>query len=102
MKDLNDYLEDVQRQISYWFDEPELLFQAFTRRSYSQENGGANNEVLEFVGDRVLDFYVTKILMDRYGDRNDDGEFITHKFKTEGSLTNIKKKLVRLPSVLNL
>ena len=94
MKDLNDYLEDVQRQISYWFDEPELLFQAFTRRSYSQENGGANNEVLEFVGDRILDFYVTKILMDRYGDRNDDGEFITHKFKTEGSLTNIKKKLV--------
>ena len=45
MKDLNDYLEYVQRQISYWFDEPELLFQAFTRRSYSQENGGANNEV---------------------------------------------------------
>ena len=83
MKDLNDYLEDVQRQISYWFDEPELLFQAFTRRSYSQENGGANNEVLEFVGDRVLDFYVTKILMDRYGDRNDDGEFITHNLKRQ-------------------
>ncbi len=94
MKDLNDYLEDVQRQISYWFNEPELLFQAFTRRSYSQENGGANNEVLEFVGDRVLDFYVTKILMDRFGYQNDDGEFLTRKYKTEGSLTEIKKKLV--------
>ena len=94
MKDLNDYLEDVQRQISYWFDEPELLFQAFTRRSYSQENGGANNEVLEFVGDRVLDFYVTKILMDKFGYQNDDGEFLTRKYKSEGSLTNIKKKLV--------
>lgn len=94
MKDLNDYFEDVQRQISYWFEEPELLFQAFTRRSYSQENGGANNEVLEFVGDRVLDFYVTKILMDRYGYQNDDGEFLTQKYKSEGSLTDIKKKLV--------
>lgn len=94
MKDLNDYLEDVQRQINYRFDEIELLFQAFTRRSYSQENGGANNEVLEFVGDRVLDFYVTKILMDKFGYQNDDGEFLTRKYKTEGSLTNIKKKLV--------
>ena len=94
MKDLNDYLEDVQRQISYWFHEPELLFQAFTRRSYSQENGGADNEVLEFVGDRVLDFYVTKILMDRFGYQNNDGEFLTRKYKTEGSLTDIKKKLV--------
>ena len=48
MKDLNDYIEDVQKQISYWFEESELLFQAFTRRSYSEENGGANNEVLGF------------------------------------------------------
>ena len=94
MKDLNEHLEDVQRQINYRFDEIELLFQAFTRRSYSQENGGANNEVLEFVGDRVLDFYVTKILMDKFGYQNDDGEFLTRKYKTEGSLTNIKKKLV--------
>ena len=94
MKDLNDYLEDVQRQINYRFDKIELLFQAFTRRSYSQENGGANNEVLEFVGDRVLDFYVTKILMDKFGYQNDDGEFLTRKYKSEGSLTNIKKKLV--------
>lgn len=94
MKDLNDFYENVERLISYSFDEPELLFQAFTRRSYSQENGGVNNEVLEFAGDRVLDFYVTKILMDRFGYRNDDGEFLTNKFKTEGSLTDLKRKLV--------
>ena len=94
MKDLNDYIEDVQKQISYWFEESELLFQAFTRRSYSEENGGANNEVLEFAGDRVLDYFVTKILMDRFGYQNDIGEFLTEKYKTEGSLTNIKKKLV--------
>ena len=67
MKDLNDYVENVERQIEYTFKNSDLLFQAFTRRSYSQENSGENNEVLEFIGDRVLDFYVTKILMDRYG-----------------------------------
>ncbi len=104
MKELNEHLQDVQRQISYWFDNVDLLFQAFTRRSYSEENGGENNEVLEFVGDRVLDFYVTKILMDRYGytksqlddydSDEDDDEFVVDTYTNEGSLTNIKKKLV--------
>ena len=97
MKDLNDYVEDVERQIEYTFENTDLLFQAFTRRSYSQENGGENNEVLEFIGDRVLDFYVTKILMDRYGYITDDTgeeEFAVELYDDEGSLTEIKKKLV--------
>lgn len=97
MKDLNDYVEDVERQIEYTFENTDLLFQAFTRRSYSQENGGENNEVLEFIGDRVLDFYVTKILMDRYGyitDDTDEEEFAVELYDDEGSLTEIKKKLV--------
>ena len=97
MKDLNDFLEDVERQIEYSFTNQDLLFQAFTRRSYSQENGGENNEILEFIGDRVLDFYVTKILMDRYGyidDDSDDEEFAVELYDNEGSLTEIKKKLV--------
>ena len=97
MKNLKDYVEDVERQIEYTFENTDLLFQAFTRRSYSQENGGENNEVLEFIGDRVLDFYVTKILMDRYGYITDDGdeeEFAVELYDDEGSLTEIKKKLV--------
>ena len=97
MKDLNDYVEDVERQIEYTFKNSDLLFQAFTRRSYSQENVGENNEVLEFIGDRVLDFYVTKILMDRYGyitDDTDEEEFAVELYDDEGSLTEIKKKLV--------
>ena len=97
MKDLNDYVEDVERQIEYTFENTDLLFQAFTRRSYSQENGGQNNEILEFIGDRVLDFYVTKILIDRYG-YTEEGkygeEFAVELYDDEGSLTEIKKKLV--------
>jgi len=104
MKDLNEHLEDVQRQISYWFNNVDLLFQAFTRRSYSEENGGENNEVLEFIGDGVLDFYVSKILMDRYGytksqleeydSEEDSDEFAVKVYTNEGKLTEIKKKLV--------
>lgn len=97
MKNLNDYLESVQRKIDYTFKNVDLLFQAFTRRSYSQENGGENNEILEFIGDRVLDLYVTKILIDRYGyieDKNHIEEFAVELYDNEGSLTEIKKKLV--------
>ena len=104
MKDLNEHLEDVQKLISYWFENKDLLFQAFTRRSYSIENGGENNETLEFIGDKVLSYYVTKILIDQYGytkseceDYNEDedfDEFVVDTYDTEGSLTNIVQKLV--------
>ena len=33
----------VQGQIGYSFKNPDLLQQAFTRRSYTVENGGENN-----------------------------------------------------------
>ena len=49
----------VQAQIGYTFKNIDLLNQAFTRRSYTEENGGENNEVLEFIGDKALDFAVT-------------------------------------------
>lgn len=52
----------IQDQIGYVFNNSNLLKQAFTRRSYSEENGGENNEVLEFIGDKVLDLIVTKYL----------------------------------------
>lgn len=57
----------VQGQIGYDFKNLDLLQQAFTRRSYTAENGGENNEVLEFIGDKVLDFVVVKLLIHKYG-----------------------------------
>lgn len=53
----------IQSQIGYTFNNLDLLWQAFTRRSYSEENGGENNEVLEFIGDKILDLFVVKLLI---------------------------------------
>lgn len=61
-------LQAVQERIDYWFENPDLLQQAFIRRSYSQEYGGGDNEVLEFIGDKVLDFIIVKLLSEEYGD----------------------------------
>lgn len=59
--------EAIENQIGYTFTNKKLLKQAFTRRSYSQEHGGENNEVLEFYGDKVLEFIVGKILAEQFG-----------------------------------
>lgn len=54
-------MQFIQDQIGYRFKNLDLLRQAFVRRSYSEENGGENNEVLEFIGDKVLDFVIVKL-----------------------------------------
>lgn len=60
--------EFIEEQIHYCFKNKDLLDQAFTRRSYTIENGGENNEVLEFIGDKVLDLAVVKMLTNYYGE----------------------------------
>jgi ribonuclease-3 len=93
----------IQSQIGYTFNNLDLLQQAFVRRSYSQENGGENNEVLEFVGDKVLDFFAVKFLTEKYGfflsdcdDHNAENEFDEFASeKTEAELTDAKKMLVQ-------
>ncbi len=101
---------EIENQIGYTFTNRELLKQAFTRRSYSQEHGGENNEVLEFYGDKVLEFIVGKLFSEWFGKiqehnrqqtRNGiliinrfepDGEY--HSDYNEGKLTEFRKLLV--------
>ena len=96
-------LELIQEQIGYKFENKDLLVQAFIRRSYANENGGEDNEVLEFIGDSALGIVVVKILTERYGffaeecdDYNrytDPNQFIS--VRDEGELTELKKNLVK-------
>ena len=89
----NETLEFIQEQLEYEFDEPKLLRQAFTRKSYSEEHNGAyHNEVLEFYGDKALEFIVMKKLSEYFGETTQNGKYASQK--TEGQLTEIKKKLV--------
>lgn len=104
MQDLHEHLDDVQKKIGYWFDNEDLLLQAFTRSSYSSQHGGENNEVLEFLGDRVLDFYVVKVISDRFGfvksqsdyydEENDLDEYCIVAHKNEADFTELKKQIV--------
>lgn len=90
--------KQVQNTIGYNFKNEYLLQQAFVRRTYSQEKGGENNEVLEFIGDKALDFAVVIMMMKRFGEIITDYKMDNLRyFKTkigEGKFTNIKKMLV--------
>lgn len=95
-------LQFIQNQVGYNFNNLDLLQQAFVRRSYSRENGGEDNEVLEFIGDKALDIVIVKILVETFGfyarecdDYDEDSDFDEFCCEySEGKLTEIKKKLV--------
>ncbi len=103
------WLDTVQKQIGYNFKNEDLLQQAFVRKSYAKENGGADNEILEFVGDRALEIFVTKYLMKLYGyflsetddfdKENDYDEYYSEC--SEGELTELKKRLVQGRTLAN-
>lgn len=97
----------VQDQIGgYEFKNPLLLKQAFTRKSYTAENGGENNEVLEFIGDKVLDIAVVRFLAKVYGTDLHFMDKIQAAFRvpqdpeefacelSEGELTKLKQRMV--------
>lgn len=98
----NDDLQEIQDRIGYNFRNVDLLQQAFVRRSYAKENGGEDNEVLEFIGDKALDIVIVRILVEMFGfylhecddyDNNEDFDEFCCEY-SEGKLTELKQRLV--------
>jgi len=79
------FLEDG---IGYTFDDKQLLEEAVCHSSFSKEYGlNYNNERLEFFGDSVLEFIVSRSLFKMYPDAN------------EGELTQMRAELVKSDSL---
>ena len=85
--------QKIEKVIGYQFNNAKLLKQAFFRSSYAHENGCESNEVLEFIGDKVLDLAVIRILLERYSTSNVGVDYFKSS-KQEGELTKIKSQLV--------
>lgn len=81
---------DFQKKIGLSFNDISLLEQAFTHRSYINENKGLgleHNERLEFLGDAVLELVITDFLFSKYPETK------------EGVLTAYRSALVRTESI---
>ncbi len=86
---MKDFL-DFEKKIGVEFKDKGLLKQAFTHRSYINENpksGLHHNERLEFLGDAVLELVITDYLYNKYPDNN------------EGDLTSYRAALVNTISI---
>ena len=85
-------VNEIQSRIGYVFANEHLLHQAFLRRSYALENRlPGSNEQLEFIGDRVLDFCMTRILTEQFAKLDpsqSDSPFVCAL--NEGELTKLK------------
>ncbi len=58
---------ELQKKIGYKFKDENLLKQALTHKSYTNENKSArNNERLEFFGDAILQYFVTIELFNKF------------------------------------
>ncbi len=78
-------LAEFEKNTGIQFIDKALLRQAFTHRSYLNENRNlkeGHNERLEFLGDAVLELVITDFLYKKYPE------------KTEGEMTSIRSALV--------
>ncbi len=67
MYEMRNLRNIVYEKTGYHIKNQSLLVQAFTHSSYSAQFGGENNEVLKFIGERVLNYFAVKIIAERYG-----------------------------------
>ena len=78
-------LNELETKLGYSFENPGLLEQALTHKSYSHECGNTENpdyESLEFLGDSILGFVISEFL------------FLTFPELSEGDLSKLKSHLV--------
>lgn len=86
--------DDIQSKIGYSFSNQKLLEQAFTRRSYANEHSEcADNEVLEFYGDKVLSIYLAKWFEQSFAKEQRQSYSLVQKYyfsqKNEGELSKL-------------
>jgi ribonuclease-3 len=75
-------LDYLQAELGYRFKDPALLVRSLTHVSYERQKIEGHNEVLEFLGDAVLDLAVSDLLIRRNPD------------KPEGMLSKMRAGLV--------
>jgi len=75
-------VEQLQKELGYFFNNPALLMRCLTHVSYDRQKSEGHNEVLEFLGDAVLDLAVSDLLMR------------ANPEKSEGDLSRMRAALV--------
>ena len=81
MKSTSNF-DGLQKELEYRFKDASLLIRCLTHVSYNDDKNLGHNEVLEFLGDAVLDLAISDLLMRRFPERS------------EGDLSRMRAALV--------
>lgn len=91
-------------RLTYRFVDPTLLRQALTHKSHANENpgrGAGDNERLEFLGDAVLDFVLSDLLLKKFVDLSEgDLSKIRAGLVSETGLAEVARELELGPCLL--
>jgi ribonuclease III len=80
-------LASLQKELGYSFSDASLLVRALTHVSYNRAKSAGHNEVLEFLGDAVLDLAISDLLICNFPE------------KSEGDLSRMRAALVNSTSL---
>ena len=91
------HAQELLRRLDYRFNDPALFKLALTHKSYANENPGdraGDNERLEFLGDAVLGFVISDMLMETFPHLS-EGELSKTRASlvSEASLAGIAREL---------
>ena len=75
-------LAQLEKELGYSFSDASLLVRALTHVSYDRKKSAGHNEVLEFLGDAVLDLAISDLLIRSFPE------------KSEGDLSRMRAALV--------
>ena len=81
-EELNLNIEKLENEIGYKFNNKNLLQTAFTHTSYAYENKKTSNEKLEYLGDAILEFVISKYL------------YLNYQNLSEGEMTKVRAAVV--------
>ena len=85
---------EIEKEINYEFNNKELLKTALTHTSYANMHSVESNEKLEYLGDSILEFIISKYLYNNYTKLN-EGEMtkVRATVVCEDSLYEIAKRI---------
>ena len=92
----------LQEELGYRFKDPQLLMRALTHVSYDRQKSAGHNEVLEFLGDAVLDLAVSDLLMRHNPERSEGDLSRMRAALVNSAVLADKAALVKLGASLRL
>ena len=95
-------LDLLQKELGYSFKDPALLLRCLTHVSYDRQKSEGHNEVLEFLGDAVLDLAVSDLLMRHNPDKSEGDLSRMRAALVNSTVLAEKASLLKLGSVLRL